>query len=111
MRQARGAEEIAAAKELRVRVFCDEQGVTQEEELDELDDEALQIVGLDETGVVATCRLRFLEGDCKLERMAVDKRLRGLGSGGRLAFASNSSFRLGSRPSSRPGKFCAMSSC
>ena len=84
MRPARDAEEIAAALRLRVRVFCDEQGVSAEEELDVLDDEAQHIVALDESGVVATCRLRFLEEGCKLERMAVEKRLRGLGAGGRL---------------------------
>jgi predicted GNAT family N-acyltransferase len=84
VRPARDAEELAAAQELRVRVFCGEQGVTREEELDGLDDEALQIVALDESAVVATCRLRFLDGECKLERMAVEERLRGLGAGGKL---------------------------
>jgi predicted GNAT family N-acyltransferase len=71
--------------DLRVRVFVDEQGVDPEKELDPLDDESLQIVGLDDTGVIATCRLRDLGGgDWKLERMAVDRRLRGQGVGGRL---------------------------
>ena len=69
---------------LRQRVFCDEQGVTREEEFDGLDDHATQIVALDESGVIATCRLRF-EGElCKLERMAVNARQRGLGVGARL---------------------------
>ena len=71
--------------DLRVSVFVDEQGVDREEELDELDETALQIVGLDESGVIATCRVREVEpGVWKLERMAVDGRLRGLGAGARL---------------------------
>ena len=70
--------------DLRVRVFCDEQGISREEELDGLDDEALQIVALDESGVIATCRLRDLGAEWKLERMAVEARVRGLGVGARL---------------------------
>ena len=71
--------------DLRVRVFCGEQGVDPEEEMDDLDDESIQIVGLDEGGVIATCRRRDLgNGQWKLERMAVDRRLRRLGVGGKL---------------------------
>jgi predicted GNAT family N-acyltransferase len=71
--------------DLRIRVFCGEQGVDPEEEMDDLDEEATQIVGLDESGVVATCRLRYPEpGISKLERMAVEARLRKHGVGGRL---------------------------
>ena len=71
--------------ELRVRVFVDEQGVDADEETDELDQESLQIVGLDESGVIATCRLRDLGGGrWKLERMVVDRRLRRHGVGARL---------------------------
>jgi predicted GNAT family N-acyltransferase len=85
VRQARDAAELEAAMDLRIRVFCGEQGVSEEEEADDLDDEATQVVGLDETGVVATCRLRDVgEGTWKLERMAVERRLRKLGVGGRL---------------------------
>ena len=70
---------------LRVRVFVDEQGVSPEEELDELDQEATQLIALDESGILATCRLREVEaGVWKLERMAVDARVRGVGVGGRL---------------------------
>ena len=70
---------------LRIRVFVDEQGVNAEEELDDLDRESVQIVGLDDTGVIATCRVRDLgEGTWKLERMAVERRVRCNGVGGRL---------------------------
>ena len=60
---------------------------------------ATQVVALDEKGVLATCRLRWLDEDlrpsdaepapvCKLERMAVEERARGLGVGARLAAGS-----------------------
>jgi predicted GNAT family N-acyltransferase len=85
VRPTRDAGEIRAAMDLRVRVFVDEQGVDPAEELDDLDAQSLQIVGLDETGVIATCRLRDLGGEeWKLERMAVERRMRGLGVGARL---------------------------
>ena len=84
VREARDTDEVEAAKALRVRVFCGEQGVDAAEELDGLDEEATHVVGLDESGVVATCRLRFSGSDCKLERMVVDSRLRGLGAGAKL---------------------------
>jgi predicted GNAT family N-acyltransferase len=71
--------------DLRVRVFVDEQGVDPAEETDSLDDEAVQIVGVDESGVIATCRLRDLgDAEWKLERMAVERRVRRLGVGARL---------------------------
>jgi predicted GNAT family N-acyltransferase len=85
VRKARDAEEVRAARDLRIRVFCDEQGVDPELEVDGLDDEATQVVGLDESGIIATCRLRYPEaGICKLERMVVDAGVRKLGVGGRL---------------------------
>jgi predicted GNAT family N-acyltransferase len=85
VRSTRDAKEIEAAMDLRVRVFSGEQGVSEEEERDELDAEATQIVAVDDSGVIATCRLRYPEvGICKLERMVVEARLRGLGVGGRL---------------------------
>ncbi len=84
VRQARDADETAAAMDLRERVFCGEQGVDRDEELDPHDETATQMVVLDDGVVVATCRLRRLDGDCKLERMAVERRLRGQGVGARL---------------------------
>jgi predicted GNAT family N-acyltransferase len=85
VRVARDAAEIDAAMELRVRVFVDEQGVDPGEELDDLDERSLQVVGLDDSGVIATCRVRDLGGgEWKLERMAVERRLRGNGVGVRL---------------------------
>ena len=85
VRPARDDTEIQAAMDLRVKVFVDEQGVDAEEETDDLDAESLQIVGLDDKRVIATCRLRNLgEGEWKLERMVVDRRARRGGVGARL---------------------------
>jgi predicted GNAT family N-acyltransferase len=84
VRPAAAADEVAAAKDLRLRVFCDEQGVSRADELDEHDESATHVVALDESGVVATCRLRWMDADLKLERMAVEDRLRGSGVGSRL---------------------------
>jgi predicted GNAT family N-acyltransferase len=84
VRVARDAAEVRDAQDLRVRVFCGEQGVPRELELDGSDDGASQIVGLDERGVIATCRLRFSDQTCTLERMAVEPDRRGLGVGARL---------------------------
>jgi len=85
VRKARDAAEVRAARDLRIRVFCDEQGVDPALEVDGRDDEATQVIALDESGIVATCRLRYPEtGACKLERMVVDARYRKLGVGGRL---------------------------
>ena len=50
VRRARDAAEIQAAMDLRVRVFCEEQGVSRKEELDGLDGESTHIVALDESG-------------------------------------------------------------
>jgi predicted GNAT family N-acyltransferase len=84
VRPARDEAEVEAAMDLRVRVFCDEQGVPRELELDGFDEDSVQIVALDESAIIATCRLREVGGAWKLERMAVDARVRGLGVGGRL---------------------------
>jgi predicted GNAT family N-acyltransferase len=85
VRTARDVAEVDAAMALREEVFFGEQGVSRKEEFDGLDDESAQIVAVDESGVIATCRLRDLgEGAWKLERMAVEARLRKLGVGSRL---------------------------
>lgn len=99
VREARGQAERDAAMAVRTRVFVDEQKVSGAEEFDGLDGEATQVVALDEQGVLATCRLRWLDDDlkatrtepapvCKLERMAVEERSRRLGVGARLVKGS-----------------------
>jgi predicted GNAT family N-acyltransferase len=84
VRAARNEAEIEAAQELRLRVFSGEQGVSREAEIDGLDGEATHLVALRRGSVVATCRLRFPQGGCKLERMAVDESFRQVGIGREL---------------------------
>jgi putative N-acetyltransferase (TIGR04045 family) len=73
--------EVAAALDLRERVFCGEQGVSLEADRDGLDPDALHIVALEDARVVGTCRLLFSEDGVRLGRMAVEARLRGQGIG------------------------------
>jgi predicted GNAT family N-acyltransferase len=75
--------ERAAALELRRRVFVDEQGVPEDEELDGRDDDGLHLVAVDEHGtVLATCRLLFAGATVQFSRLAVTRsaRRRGLAS-------------------------------
>jgi predicted GNAT family N-acyltransferase len=84
VRPARDEEEVEAAKALRLRVFAGEQGISPDAEIDGLDPEATHIVALRNGEVVATCRLRFPRGGCKLERMVVERNLRETGIGTKL---------------------------
>jgi predicted GNAT family N-acyltransferase len=88
LRRARDAAERSAAAELRIRVFCDEQGVSREEEIDGRDDDAVHLVAMQGRAVVGTCRLLFEGTTCKLGRLVVAREARRRGIGGRLlAFA------------------------
>ena len=81
VRQALDAAEIEAAQQLRLSVFAGEQGVAREADIDGLDPESTHLVAVRRGSVVGTCRLRFPRGQCKLERMAVDRSLRRTGIG------------------------------
>jgi predicted GNAT family N-acyltransferase len=83
-RRARDAAERSAARELRIRVFCGEQGVPREEEIDGRDDEAVHLVAVERGAVIGTCRLLFDGASCKLGRLVVDREARRRGIGGRL---------------------------
>ena len=77
VRPARDQSEVDAALALRHDVFCIEQGVSLEEELDGRDDEALHLVAVEGGAVVATCRLLAEGSEVKLGRMAVATAHRG----------------------------------
>ena len=83
-RRARDAAERSAATELRIRVFCDEQGVSRAEEIDGRDDDALHLVAVDRGAVIGTCRLLFEGTTCKLGRLVVAREARRRGIGSRL---------------------------
>jgi predicted GNAT family N-acyltransferase len=96
-RPARDEEEIEEAKQLRLRVFSTEQGISPEGEIDGLDPGATHIVAVRRGNVVGTCRLRFPRGLCKLERMAIEQNRRRTGIGtDLLAEAEREAHRQGS---------------
>lgn len=79
------AADLRAALELRIRVFCDEQGVPREVELDSDDDIARHAVAVTAGGtVVGTMRLVTRSGVVKVGRVAVDPAWRGRGIASRL---------------------------
>ncbi|HWX95555.1 MAG TPA: GNAT family N-acetyltransferase [Solirubrobacteraceae bacterium] len=71
---------------VREQVFCNEQGVSREEELDGLDSEAEHLVAFDPQGarVVGTLRLLMVGGDAKIGRVAVESRWRRRGIASRM---------------------------
>jgi predicted GNAT family N-acyltransferase len=70
---------------VREAVFCREQGVPKDEELDGLDERALHLVALEPDGaVVGTLRLLLVGGEAKIGRVAVTRRWRGRGIASRM---------------------------
>jgi predicted GNAT family N-acyltransferase len=84
VRPAQGDDEVAAALELRERVFCVEQGVSPEADRDGRDSESVHIVAVSERRVVGTCRLLFHGRVARLGRLAVEPELRGRGVAGAI---------------------------
>jgi predicted GNAT family N-acyltransferase len=79
VRRARDEAEVAAALKLRAGVFCDEQGVPLEADLDGLDDDALHVVAFERAELVGTCRV-VLEGTvARFGRLCVRRDARGRG--------------------------------
>ena len=70
---------MAAALDLRERVFCGEQGVSRESDLDGRDPEATHIVAVDGDDLLGTCRLVFRGDVARLGRLAVERDARGRG--------------------------------
>jgi predicted GNAT family N-acyltransferase len=70
---------------VREEVFCREQGVPKDEELDGLDDQALHLVALEPDGrVIGTLRLLVIAGEAKIGRVAVKRRWRRQGIASRM---------------------------
>lgn len=78
--------ELAGAIALREEVFCGEQGVPREEELDGRDGEALHVVALaaGEQQVIGTLRLLLEVPRAKVGRVAVRRDWRGHGIASRM---------------------------
>jgi predicted GNAT family N-acyltransferase len=84
VRPAQRRAELDAAIELRLEVFCDEQGVSREAERDGRDDEALHLIALEDGAVVGTCRLLERDGLTVVQRVAVRRSRRRMGVGAAL---------------------------
>ena len=66
---------------LRRAVFIDEQGIPEAEEIDDLDDEALHVLGWIDGVPVATARMFLTDGTGKIGRVCVLAQARGTGAG------------------------------
>ena len=73
--------ELEHAFTIRCQVFCIEQNVLEEIEMDEFDDIATHILAYIDNKPVGTARWRFTEEGAKMERFAVLKEARGKGMG------------------------------
>ena len=88
IRRVRSETELQAALALREAVFCGEQGVTFEGDRDGRDDEAIQLIAVEDGDVVGTCRVLIEAGDAKFGRLAVRRDFRGRGIGAALLRAA-----------------------
>ncbi len=78
LRWAQGDADMQGAFAVRTRVFCDEQGVPLEEELDGRDEQALHLVAVAPGGeIIGTLRLLFAQTTVKVGRVAVERSWRG----------------------------------
>jgi predicted GNAT family N-acyltransferase len=75
------AHDLQTCMQIRRQVFVDEQQVPLTEEQDGQDDIARHFAAWDESGIIATCRVRLLGSAAKIERVAVLKDLRNRGIG------------------------------
>ncbi|MGH2864918.1 MAG: GNAT family N-acetyltransferase [Solirubrobacteraceae bacterium] len=86
IRWAADADDVQGALAVREEVFCREQGVPREEEIDGRDGEALHLVALaaGDGRVIGTLRLLIDPGAAKVGRVAVERDWRGRGIASRM---------------------------
>ena len=80
VRRARGEIEMRDLLDLRHDVFCNEQGVPENEEADGRDPDSLHLVALVDGAVVGTCRVLMVGSTAQFSRLAIvaSKRRRGI---------------------------------
>jgi predicted GNAT family N-acyltransferase len=86
IRWVRGLEDMRGAFAVRERVFCGEQGVPREEEIDGRDKQAQHLVALTPDGrrVIGTLRLLVDGEEAKVGRVAVEREWRRRGIAARM---------------------------
>lgn len=75
------SDELDSCLTIRRLVFIDEQGVSEAEEMDGLEDECDHLLAMLDGEPIGTTRLRWLPGKLKIQRVAVLKTQRGTGAG------------------------------
>ena len=93
IRRARGEGEREAAIRLRRRVFVEEQGVPERDEVDGRDSEGLHLVAIENGRIVGTLRLVFVGATVQLSRLAIDVSHRRQGIASRLLRAADDEVR------------------
>ncbi|KCV82642.1 N-acetyltransferase GCN5 [Actibacterium atlanticum] len=86
-------DDLAACHALRRLVFIEEQGVSEADEMDDLDDQAIHLLATVDGVPVGTARLIRKGETGKIGRVCVVKSARGTGLGARLMQASVDHFR------------------
>jgi len=81
IQQISSISELEEAFNIRRQVFCVEQNVSEEVEMDEFDDVATHILAYMDDKPVGTARWRYTQEGAKMERFAVLKESRGKGVG------------------------------
>ena len=71
VRRVSSEEEMFAALELRHEVFCVEQGVPEDEELDGRDHEGIHLVAVADRELLGTCRILMVGTTAQFSRLAV----------------------------------------
>lgn len=81
---AESAVDLRACLAIRRRVFIEEQGVSEAEEVDGLDDRCSHVLAKADGRAVGAARFRRVDDAVKLQRVCVAPELRGTGVGARL---------------------------
>ncbi len=85
--------DIAACRALRRTVFIEEQGVSEADEVDDLDDQAIHLLAVDGVRPVGSARLMISGETGKVGRVCVLPEVRGTGLGAALMRAAVAEFR------------------
>lgn len=80
--------DITTCRHLRRVVFIEEQGVTESDELDDLDDQAIHLLALINDQPIGSARLLITDTTGKIGRVCVLKQARGAGVGAALIRAA-----------------------